>query len=149
MFVRDWCLYRVRLTHQRQIPLSVGEPVQGGLVDRHPWCQRDKRKENKKMPHPAIFIQSSQVSSKVVLLVCLSVVPSRLNKTPLRTEVVQSVWPKRKTGFYLWTKIWPQGSIVSSHMTNVSGTLNGWLRKVSKLSREDFLCLDQIYEVIF
>ena len=34
-----------------------------------------------------VFIQSS----KVVLLVCLSVLPSRLNETPLRTEVVQSV----------------------------------------------------------
>ena len=85
-------------THPSKADTSQRRRTRTGLTGRQasmmPKRQEEREPEDatsRELSSNGDFIQSSQVSSKVVLLVCLSVLPSRLNKTPLRTEVVQSV----------------------------------------------------------
>ena len=85
-------------THPSKADTSQRRRTRTGRTGRQasmmPKRQEEREPEDatsRELSSKRVFIQSSQVSSKVVLLVCLSVLPSRLNKTPLRTEVVQSV----------------------------------------------------------
>ena len=78
-------------TSQRRRTRTGQTGRQASMMPRRQEEREPEDATSRELSSNGVFIQSSQVSSKVVLLVCLSVVPSRLNETPLRTEVVQSV----------------------------------------------------------